>query len=293
MAPRRASALARTSTVLGRKLGGELLRMRDAAGRTQAEAAEALSATATKVVKMERGWVPVRDPDVKALCELYGVDDRALIGGLLELARADRDRRKAHGWWNQYPELRAQVEYVALEDVATRVRTLQVALVPGLLQTPDYAQALHVAAGLWDDPDEIERYVEARIARQERITGDRPIQLWAVIAEGALRHEVGGREAMCAQLDHMLKLTKLPNVKVQVLPYRAGAHASMAGAFTVMSFAESGAMDVVHLDTPSSTLWLESEQDTAHHAAIFDRVARQALAQTDSRSLIRRVIEEM
>ncbi|MEV8308893.1 helix-turn-helix transcriptional regulator [Streptomyces flavidovirens] len=293
MSPRQPSVLARTSTVLGRKLGGELLRLREAAGKTQAEAAEVLSATATKVVKIERGWVPVRDPDIKALCELYGAEGRDTVDGLLHLASTDRDRRRARGWWNQYPELRAQVEYVALEDVATQVRTLQITLIPGLFQSPDYARALHVAAGHWEDPDEIERYVEARIARQDRLTGERPIQVWAVISEGALRQQVGGRDVMRAQLEHLLKLTKLSNIKVQVLPYRAGAHASMAGAFTVMSFAESSAVEVVHLDTPSSTLWLESEQDAAHHAVIFDRVARNALAQTDSRSLIKRVIEEI
>jgi transcriptional regulator with XRE-family HTH domain len=293
VAPRQPSALGRASTVLGRKLGGELLRLRDAAGKTQAEAAEVLSATATKIVKIERGWVPVRDPDVKALCELYGVEEVTAVDSLLSLARADRDRRKAKGWWSQYPELRAQVEYVALEDVATRVRTHQVTVVPGLFQTPDYARALHVGAGAWEDPDEIERYVEARIARQERLSDDSPIQVWAVISEGALHQEVGGREVMRAQLDHLLKLMKLPNVNMQVLPYRAGAHAGMAGAFNIISFAESGAMDVVYLDTPSSSLWLESEQDTAHHAVIFDRIARQALAQTDSQSLIRRVMEEI
>ncbi|WP_329125827.1 DUF5753 domain-containing protein [Streptomyces sp. NBC_01465] len=293
MAPKQPSNLGRASTVLGRKLGGELLRLRDAAGKTQAEAATALTATPTKVVKIERGWVPVRDPDLKELCALYGVEDRTILDNLLSLAKADRDRRKAHGWWDQYPELRSQVEYVALEDVASRVRTHQVTVIPGLFQTPDYARAQHVGAGLWEDPDEIERYVEARIARQDRLTGDRPIQVWAIVAEAALRQEVGGRDTMRAQLGHLLALTELPNVQIQVLPYRIGAHAGMGGGFSIMSFAESGAMDMVHLDTPSSSLWLESEHDTAHHVAIFDRVARHALAQTDSRSLIRRVSEEM
>ncbi|MEW1721204.1 helix-turn-helix transcriptional regulator [Streptomyces sp. NPDC093109] len=292
MAPRQASALGGTSTVLGRKLGGELLRLRDASGRTQAAAADELSATATKIVKIERGWVPVRDPDIKALCEFYGVTDPALVRGLLNLAKTDRERRRARGWWDQYPELLAQVEYVALEDVAVRVRTLQVTVIPGLFQTPDYARALHVGAGLWEDPDEIERYVETRVARQERLTDDRPIQIWAIVAEGVLHQEVGGRDAMRAQLEHLLTLTERPNVQLQVLPYAAGAHAGMSGAFSVMSFAESGAMDVVNLDVRSSIVWLESERDTAHHVNIFDRAARQALAQTDSRSLIRRIIKE-
>ncbi|MEU8569203.1 helix-turn-helix transcriptional regulator [Streptomyces pathocidini] len=293
MADARAGRGIPVSTVLGRRLGGELLRMRESCGMRQPQAAEALTASVPKVAKMERGLVPMRDPDIRALCHLYGVEDRKVVDRLLGLAKADRERRKAKGWWNQYPELRAQVEYVALEDVAVRVRTHQVTVVPGLFQTPDYARALAVGSGAWDDPDEIERFVEARIARQDRLTGDDPIQVWAVISEGALRQEVGGRVVLRRQLEQLLKLAVLPNIKIQVLPFMAGAHAGMNGAFNIVSFAEQAAIDVVYLDTPSSSLWLESEQDAAHHVAIFDRVARNSLAQAVSLSLIRRVMEEL
>ncbi|MFJ1928227.1 Scr1 family TA system antitoxin-like transcriptional regulator, partial [Streptomyces sp. NPDC088131] len=134
----------RTSTVLGRRLGSELLRLRDASGKTQQQAAQVISATNSKIVKMERGWVPMRDPDIRTLCEFYELDDAKAVGRLLEVARLDRERRKAKGWWNQYPELRSLVEYVAIEDIATGIRTWQGAFVPGLLQTPDYARALAV-----------------------------------------------------------------------------------------------------------------------------------------------------
>ncbi|CAM5496655.1 helix-turn-helix transcriptional regulator [Streptomyces atroolivaceus] len=119
--------------MLARRLGSELLRLRDASGKTQQQAAQVISATNSKIVKMERGWVPMRDPDVRTLCEFYGVEDAQLVSSLLEVARLDRERRKAKGWWNQYPELRSLVEYVALEDIATAVRTWQGAFVPGLL----------------------------------------------------------------------------------------------------------------------------------------------------------------
>lgn len=280
------------STVLGRKLGGELLRMREECGLKQPDAAAALSASVAKVAKIERGGVLIRDPDVLALCTLYEADAHAL-DSLLSLAKADRERRKAEGWWNGYPELRSQVEYVALEDVATHVRAHQLTVLPGLFQTPDYARALAVGCGTWNDPDEIERFVEARVARQERLTSPDPIHVWAVISEATLYQEVGDRDVLKAQLEHLLALTRLANVKLQVLPFRAGAHAGMAGAFNIVSFAEPGAMDVVHLDTTSSSVWLESEKDSARHGVIFDRVARRALAQADSRSLIRRAIKEI
>ncbi|WP_327355798.1 helix-turn-helix domain-containing protein [Streptomyces sp. NBC_01304] len=283
----------RASTVLGRRLGGELLKLRLAAGLTQTQAAKALTASTAKVAKMESGWVPMRDPDIRALCELYGITDAKVGEHLLALAAADRDRRKARGWWNQYPELRSLVEYVALEDVATSVRTWQLAFVPGLFQTPDYARALAVGSASWEDPDEIERFVEAKVARQARLKGESPLRIWAVVAEGALRQLVGGREVMRAQLDHLVRTARLPNVKLQVMPALAGAHPGMTSSFNLVSFAESGAMDVVYMDTSSSTLWLESEKDAAHHGNLFDRIARLSLAQHDSRALIESIRKEM
>ncbi|MBO4257550.1 helix-turn-helix domain-containing protein [Streptomyces griseorubiginosus] len=281
------------TTVLGRRLGGELLRLREACGLRQAQAAEALTASVAKVAKIERGQVPMRDPDVRALCRLYGESDEVVIGKLLALAKADRERRRARGWWNQYPQLRAMVEYVALEDIATGVRTWQGAIVPGLLQTPDYARALAVGNGNWEDPDEIEPFVESRMARQARLHGESPLELWAVVHEGALRQLVGGRDVMRAQLEHLLDMARRPNVKLQVLPFLAGAHPGMTSAFTIVSFAEPGALDVVHVDTTSSTLWLESDTDADHHNGLFDRITRMSLAQRNSVKLIDGIHKEL
>ncbi|AEN11103.1 MULTISPECIES: helix-turn-helix transcriptional regulator [unclassified Streptomyces] len=283
----------RSSTVLARRLGSELLRLRDASGKTQQEAAQVISATNSKIVKMERGWVPMRDPDIRTLCEFYGVDDAKLVGRLLEVARLDRERRKAKGWWNQYPELRSLVEYVALEDIATAVRTWQVAFVPGLLQTPDYARALAVGNAEWDDPEEIERFVEAKIARQARLGDANPLALWAIVGEGALRQLVGGREVMRAQLARLIEAAAEPNVTVQVVPFLAGSHPGMTSAFSVVSFAEPGALDVVYMDTTSSTLWLESETDAARHNVTFGRIARSGLAPRDSIALMERIRKEL
>ncbi|MFJ6897144.1 DUF5753 domain-containing protein [Streptomyces hokutonensis] len=274
-------------------MGGELLRLRDEAGLTQPRAAEALSATAAKVAKMERGWVPFRDPDIRILCDLYGVADPKAVERLLNLARTDRERRKAKGWWNQYPELRALVEYVALEDIATGVRTWQGAFVPGLLQTPDYARALAIGNADWDDPDDVERFVEAKIARQARLTDANALNLWAVVGEGALRQLVGGREVMRVQLAHLAEAARLPNVRLQVIPFLAGSHPGMTSAFSVVSFAEPGAMDVVYMDTTSSTLWLESEADAARHNTTFERITRSGLALRDSTALIDRIRKEL
>ncbi|MEW1828520.1 helix-turn-helix transcriptional regulator [Streptomyces sp. NPDC088196] len=281
------------STVLARRLGGELLRMREVRGLRQTHAAEALSASVAKVAKMERGLVPIRDPDIRALCHLYGETAEPVIERLLTLARTDRERRKARGWWNQYPQLSGMVEYVALEDIATSMRTWELAFVPGLLQTPDYARAVAVGAGSWEDPSEIEPFVEARLARQARLRSELPLELWAVVHEGALRQLVGGRAVMREQLGQLLDLARTDTVTLQVVPFLAGANAGMIGSFSIVSFAEPGALDVVHMDVPSSTLWLESEDDAARHGRIFDRIARVGLAERNALDLIEAIRKEM
>ncbi|WP_308294690.1 helix-turn-helix transcriptional regulator [Streptomyces sp. JJ66] len=283
----------RVSTVLGRKLGNELLRLRDAVGRTQQQAAGALSATATKVVKMERGWVPIRDPDVRALCDFYGVEDPALVASLLNLARLDRERRKARGWWQHLPNSGSLSEYIAMEDAASHVRTWQLACIPGLLQTAEYARALVAGEGAWEDPDEIERMVDVRLQRQRRLRDESPLQVYAVVWEAALRQLIGGPQVMRAQLAHLLEVAALPTVRLQVLPFQAGAHACAGSSFTIIGFAAEEAADVVHSDTIGSTVWVENEDDSSRYRIFFDRTARQALAPNDSLALIDGLREEL
>ncbi|MFE9117631.1 helix-turn-helix domain-containing protein [Streptomyces sp. NPDC007172] len=283
----------RTSTVLGRRLGGELLRLRDSAGKTQQQAAQVISATGTKIVKMERGWVPMRDPDIRVLCEFYGVNDPKSVARLLELARLDRDRRKAKGWWQHSPHAGALAEYIAMEDVASRVRTWQLALIPGLFQTAEYARSLAVSDGVWEDPDEIERIVEVRMRRQSRLGGDKPLQVYAVVWEAALRQLVGGPVVMRNQLGRLLDVAKLPNVRLQVLPFRTGGHPCVSGSFNIVSFAEAEAVDVVHVDTIASTVWVENPEEGAVYSTFFDRTARLGLAQHDSAVLIDTIRKEL
>ncbi|MCX4779749.1 helix-turn-helix domain-containing protein [Streptomyces sp. NBC_01264] len=275
----------RVSTVLARRLGGELLRLRDAAGLTQPQAAQVLSATAAKVAKMERGWVPFRDPDIVALCKLYGVTDEAMVRSLLSLAKLDRERRKAKGWWQHMPIVGGLGEYIAMEEVATRIRTWHPALVPGLLQTPEYVRALGVTSN-WSHPDEIEALVTSRIKRQARLWGDSPLEFHAVLWEAALRHQVGSVEVMRAQLDHLVQMAKLPHVHVQVLPFRAGRHHGVDGSFNIVSFAEPGALDVGYAETIGSTLWAEGAEANEAYGRAFARVSRLSLAPHDSVSLI-------
>ncbi|MEW2123300.1 DUF5753 domain-containing protein [Streptomyces sp. NPDC007259] len=272
----------RVSTVLARQLGSQLLAFREAAGMNQAQAATALSAQAAKVAKMERGWVPFRDPDVVALCQLYGVEDQRVVERLLRLARLDRERRKAQGWWVTSLAAGALREYIAMEDVAVKVRTWQLALIPGLFQTPEYTRALAVAAVSPDEIDEVERIVEVRVRRQLRLRGDAPLRVHAVIWEAALRQMIGGPQVMRQQLEHLCELADESNIDIQVLPFRAGVHTCSGGSFNMLTFAEEGAMDVVHMDGLRTTNWVEGVEESASFAEMFARTCALNLSPYDS-----------
>lgn len=129
--------------------------------------------------------------------------------------------------------------------------------------------------------------------RQERLHGERPLQVYAIIWKAALRQLVGGAEAMRAQLGHLLDVAQLPNVRLQVLPFRTGGHPCIAGPFSIISFAEMEAVDVVHVDTIASTVWVENEAESATHSTFFDRTARLSLAQHDTALLINRIRREI
>ncbi|MGY0062037.1 helix-turn-helix domain-containing protein [Streptomyces sp. LZ34] len=293
MAEDQAAQENRVSTVLGRKLGGELLRLRTMAGLTQGQAAKAITASTGKVAKMESGWVPMREPDIRALCELYGVSAPETVGALLELARIDRERRKAKGWWNDAPLSKPMREYVPLENAATAIKTWQVSFIPGLLQTVAYARSLRRATVSDERSDETEKFVASRAARQQRLSGKTPLSLWAMIPEAALRIPGSEPEVLREQLTSLVGWGERPNVTIQVLPFSAGLTPGLAGSFNVISFAEPGSMDVVYLELALSTAWVEGGDGAAQHVRLFEETARRALPEAESHAFIRALIKEL
>lgn len=284
-----------TSTVLGRRLGGELIKLRTAAGLTQTHAAKALTASTTKVAKMEGGWVPMRDPDIRALCELYGARDPGVVGSLLELARVDRERRKAKGWWDDHTIHGVMQEYVMLESAATAVKTWQPSFVPGLLQTQQYVMALRgdLSPAVIKGPESDEEFVAARLARQQLLSQDPPLTLQAVIYEAALRNFPGGTATARGQLDHLLKMAGLPNVSLRIFPFDAGTHPGLNGSFNILSFAEPGAMDVVYVEAPFAQRWVEGGEGAAAYDELFEVITGHSLGEEESISFLRRLRREL
>ncbi|MFJ1721685.1 MULTISPECIES: helix-turn-helix domain-containing protein [unclassified Streptomyces] len=281
------------STVLGRQLGDELRRFRENAGLSTAEAAEVLDCTKGKISRIENGHVPVRTPDLVALIHAYDVSDPEARDRLASLART-ANRRRREGWWHQYGSVLADTyrDYIEMETICDSIKTFQVQLIPGLLQTPEYGRAVTVASRAWRTAEEIDQFVQVRLARQERLTGDAPLEFWAVLAEGVLHQQVGGQTVMRDQLEHLARLAEQPNITVQVLPFSRGAHPGMFGPYLLLGFPRVSALDLVLTETPTGNIWMERESEVAQYRDLFDDARTSALPPTESLGLIRRIAKE-
>ncbi|WP_158882752.1 helix-turn-helix domain-containing protein [Amycolatopsis anabasis] len=267
-------------TVRRRRLSGELRRLREAAELTIDEVGEKLECSASKISRIETGHVGVTPRDVRDLLELYGITGEEREA-LVQLAREARKR----GWWHAYNDLFTGA-FVGLEADASSLRAFQALLVPGLLQTERYMRAVFRAMRPDADDTEVQRRVDARLARQELLTDPSPPQYWAVMDEAVLHRMVGGPEVMSEQFARILAIAKLPHVTIQVVPFGAGAHPGMEGPFLILSFPEPADPDVVYVDNTPSGLYLEMPPEIRRYSMMYDHLRAAALRPDDSLGLI-------
>jgi len=270
----------RSPTVRRRRLGIELRRLRDDAGLTIEQVAGALECSDSKISRIETGQVGATPRDVRDMLQLYGVDGQRR-DALLQSAREARQR----DWWQAYSDTLI-VPLVGMEAAASSIRVYETLLVPGLFQTRQYAGTVIRTVRPDLRPEEVERWVEFRMARQSLLARDLPPALSAVLDEALLRRPVGGPAAMGEQLHHLARVAALPTVTLQVLPFAAGHHAGMSGAFTIFSFPEPDDPDVVYLEHTKSDLYLESEEEVRRYASAFDQLRAMALPPDDSVALV-------
>ena len=283
-------AMEHSPTVRRRRLALELRRLREAARLTCEEVADHLECSASKISRVETGRVSVSPRDVRDMLELYGVPV-AQRESLVQLARDSRQK----GWWHAYSDtMQPQfATYVGLESAASEIRIYEVSLIPGLLQTEDYARVV-IRSGMMNCPSEdVERQVQLRMARQPAITREDPPKVWAVLDEAALRRQVGGAGLMRLQLEHLLAQAALPNVAVQVIPFGGGAHPAMGRPFIILVFPERVDTDVVYLEDLTSALYLEDVAEVDRYNVFFNHLRATALSFEDSSALITSVLKEM
>lgn len=278
-------------TVLRMLLGAQLRRLREASGVTREAAGWEIRASESKISRIELGRVGFKERDVADLLTLYGVHDDAERDVLLALARDANEP----GWWHRYSDVLPQwfQSYLGLEAAAALIRTYEVQFVPGLLQSRDYARAVVLLGHRSAPHEEIEHRVNLRMARQRLLTRSGAPQLWAVVDEAALRRPIGGREVMYGQITALIEATKLPNVRLQVMPFTAGGHAAAGGAFTILRFPDRDLPDVVYIEQLTSALYLDKRDDVDHYAAAMERVCVEAEPPGRTADILARVLADL
>jgi transcriptional regulator with XRE-family HTH domain len=272
-------------TVRSKRLRRELRRLREERGLTIEQVATQAGSewNPSTLGRWENGDRRIRPADLRSLLDVYDVHGEPREA-LLTLAREARQR----GWWQAYADALPSEygTYIGLETEAVSVHTYQQQLIPGLVQTEAYARAV-IRAGRPDDTDEqIDRRVAVRLDRQSILIGDHAMSLWAVIDEAAIRRVVGSAVVMRGQLTHLIGMAERPGIQIQVLPFSAGAHASMTASFEILGF-EAPDPDVVFIGTGTNGLFIEEMPDVDAYRMMFDHVRASALAPGESARLFR------
>jgi Domain of unknown function (DUF5753)/Helix-turn-helix domain len=256
-------------------LGNALRTLRHAAGVTVDQVVAARLASRPKLWRMESGQVRVSVPDVWALSKFYGAD-QATTDDLSLWAQKTGDL----GLWQQYRDVVPEwfKLYVGLEEIAASIDTFDDSVVPGELQTPEYARALW--RGAWPDlpAGDSEPHIALRLRRQQALFAEPPTRrLSVVLGENVLRRQVGGAAVMRAQREHLNRLAHREGVGVRILPFSAGAHPATTGAFRVLSFDNKQDPDVVYLEIEKGAHYLESPCDVDHYRRILARLGEQSV----------------
>lgn len=263
---------------------------RENAGISLAAAVKAIEKTPGTLSRVETGKIAIRVIEVRALCGLYGTDAET-TEIMTELAT--RTRAPMKGWWEEYGEVPEYLGlYVAMEAEARRIDAYQPDLVPGLLQTEDYAHAM-IREGT-DDPDEIERLVRLRLDRQAVLSRQiDPPALRVALRETVLHTPVGGRDVMSVQLAAITRAAELPNVSVRVVPFDAGFHPGITtGPFSVLRFTltargEEREPPTVYSDLYTGGMYLDKPTEVAQYDQAFHQIWTTALDEESSATALR------
>lgn len=285
------------STVPRRQLGRYLRDLRKGSRLTARRTAAELTWSEPKIWRIESGRTGVRSSDVEAMCRIYGAPPD-LTTALMGLAK----ETKARGWWHAYGDAIPECFdlYIGLEEAASHLAWYESELVPGLLQTHDYARTVIRADNPGVDDAEIERRVDARIARQVLLTRvTAPTVLNVVLNEAVLRRPVGGNKVMLRQLERLVEISELPTVSLRVMPFGVGLHnGALSGPFVILRFPLSGTGQeteppTVYVDGFTGALYLDKAREIDRYDAAFASIWESALDEKASRELITEVAREL
>ncbi|MEE4546562.1 helix-turn-helix transcriptional regulator [Streptomyces sp. V4-01] len=254
-------------------LGRRLRDLRVAAGRSFEDAALLLDVAPLTIRRMELARGRWKLPYVKTLLDDYGVPEDEARTFIALVREANQP-----GWWHRYRDALPNwfSGYVSLEEAASLIRAYEPHYVPGLLQTEDYARSV-LRRGVHDQAEEVERRVALRMERQRLLTGAEPPELWVVMDETVLRRPMVPREVLRAQVDRLIDLLDLPNVKLQIMPFEICAHEGMYGPFHIFRFPHEEISDVAYVENLVGAVYLDEYDDVTNFQAALDRMCTQAL----------------
>jgi transcriptional regulator with XRE-family HTH domain len=271
-------------------LGAQLRRLREAADITRADAGYAIRGSDSKISRMELGRVGFKERDVADLLTMYGVTSVDERNVFLEMVRKSNER----GWWHRYSGTMHNwfQDFVGLEESASLIQSYELQFVPGLMQTEDYIRSVvsHGRPQLLDQDGE--RRVALRLQRQKVLTRPGAPRLWAVVDESVLHRPIGGHRVLREQIEHLLELTRQPNVTLQILPYHQSGYAA-EGAFSMLRFAEPTLPDVVYIEHIGGALYLDRIEELELYGRVIDRLAVDAETPDRSRQLLSKVRQEI
>jgi len=271
-------------------LGTQLRRLRERAGITRNEAAYSIRGSESKLSRMESGRVGFKERDVKDLLTLYGVQDPEERAKIVELVA----QSNVQGWWHAFSDLMPKwfEDYLGLEESASQIKAYELQFVPGLLQTEDYALAIASRGRPENANRDTERKVHLRMQRQKILLGRNAPKLWVVIDESVLYRRLGGPRVLRSQIDHLLEMTTLPNISLQVVPYQTSGYGA-EGPFTLLRFGEAELSDIVYVEHLAGALYLEKPEEIEIYSRALDRLAVEAETPAKSRQMLQKAREEI
>ncbi|MEV0287914.1 helix-turn-helix transcriptional regulator [Kribbella sp. NPDC050820] len=288
------------ATVSRIQLGRHLQELRERAKLSLRKVAEELEVSAAKWSRVENGETSVRSLDVAHACRIFGVADDELVHSLMDLAK----QTKAKSWLDSYADVVSEhfAMYIELEAAASQLTWYETDLVPGLLQTREYASgimAIERFTGTELDAADLERRLQVRLTRQKILTRESgaPV-LRVVLGEAALHRRIGGPTTMAGQLAHLLKTARLGNVEIRLMPLEREHAGLTTGPFIVLDFPPRGngrliEPSTVYIDGYAGFLYLQEPEQVELYQAVWTNVWDTALTARQSIDCIKQRLKEL
>ncbi|CRK58932.1 Putative DNA-binding protein in cluster with Type I restriction-modification system [Alloactinosynnema sp. L-07] len=264
-------------------LGSQLRKLREKAEVSRGDAGYTIRGSESKISRMELGRVGFKERDVEDLLTMYGVTDALEREQFLALVKQSNEP----GWWHRYSDLMPNwfTDYVGLEESASRIQTCELQFVPGLLQTEEYTRVLASHGRPERASDETERRVTLRMSRQKVLHRTDAPKLWAVIDESVLHRPIGGQRVLRDQIDHLLEVTRLPNITLQVVPFALSGYAAET-SFTMLRFTEPELPDLVYVEHLGGAVYLDRREEIELYSRVVDRLAVDSETPNRSRQIL-------